>query len=1045
MPNYSTRFIEGAAAAFALFVMVIGCSTAAATVDPQQLLSVLKWRSVGPYTGGRVTSVAGVAAHPNVFYAAYADGGLWRTTSYGNEWKNISGSAFGTDAVGAVAVAPSNPEIIYVGTGDPAPRNTVMTSGEGMFKSTDGGKTWVHIGLAKTHVISWIVVDPSNPNVVYAASMGHIWAPNKNSGVYKTTDGGKSWKKVLYVNAGTGAITLAMDPKDPNVVYASMWQFIRHPWGFSSGGPSSGIYKTTDGGAHWSNITHAAGLPPGIFGKVGLAVAPSQPNVVYALIQAKLPKHPGKPGGLFRSSNGGRTWTLVNASSKLTQRAFYYMRVYVDPKDANTVYLPNVNVFVSHDAGKTLIKLKPPHGDNHAFWVNPSNPEILIEGNDGGATVSVDGGKTWSTEDNQPTGQFYHINLNHQFPFDIYAAQQDRSAVMGPSAVRFGKIPPEWKPAAGGESSWVVPQPGKPWITYGSGYFSLMNSVNTRTGVDRSIDPSPVYHVGAPASELTYRSNWSHHPIVFQSPNVLLNGMQYVLKSTDFGQSWTRIGPDLTRNDKSKQELPGGPISKDISGAEIYDTISAMAVSPTNPDVIWTGSDDGLVYVTTDDGTHWRQVRPHAMPKWIKITSVEPSYTSPGTAYITGSRYQWDDFEPYVYMTTDYGKHWTSLAHGLPSDQYLNAIRQDPDASNLLFVATSKTVFVSFNDGKQWSPLTLNLPPVRVSDLEIQAPQHAVVLATFGRGIWVLDDLQYLEQLGTANVAGTAPYLFEPQQTWLVKRSSFCFGCNGRPGGKNAPVGAAVYFYLPASYKSGMPVKLTFTTTDGKRIRSFNLPVVPKPNGTTNKVKKPKHLPKLHPGMNHFQWNLHYKPAIYPKGYFIAETGRIEAPSVVPGTYDAVLSYNGTTLKEPFVVKLDPRLTTTTQQLDARNALLLKINDTLNALSVAVNQATTARGRLQEAVAAGRVPAARASNTLAALNGDIGALVNFKIQSDEGDLVYETRVFIRLIQLAADVQQSYTPLKPQNVQGFATLSGKAQAGEKQLHVDVAAANALLRP
>ncbi|MGH8279488.1 MAG: WD40/YVTN/BNR-like repeat-containing protein [Gammaproteobacteria bacterium] len=1024
----------------ALVLAVAALAAFAAPVPQADLLQALQWRSVGPYTGGRVTSVAGVAAEPNLFYAAYAGGGVWKTEDYGYNWESVFPDNMN---IGAIAVAPSNAQVIYVGTGDSAPRNTVMTMGDGMYKSTDGGKTWSHIGLENTHVISWIVVDPSNPDVVYAAALGHVWAPNTERGVYKTTDGGQTWKKVLYINDGTGAITLAMDPSKPRVVYATMWQFSRQPWGFSSGGPDSGIFKTTDGGAHWSNITHAPGLPKGIFGKAGIAVAPSEPNVVYALVQAKT-ENPNKPGGLYRSDNGGQSWTLVNDSSELTQRAFYYMRVYVDPKDASTIYLPNVNVFVSHDSGKTLIALRPPHGDNHAFWINPDDPQVFIEGNDGGASVTRDGGKTWSTEDNQPTGQFYHINLDDQFPFHIYAAQQDRSAVVGPSAVNFGKIPAVWGRAAGGENSWVVPQPGKWWITYGSGYYSLMDSFDSRTEVDRSIDPSPIYHVGAPASELTYRSNWSHHPIMFMpnNPGVLLNGTQYVLKSTDFGQIWTKISPDLTRNDKSRQGLPGGPISKDISGAEIYDTISAMDVSPLNDNVIWTGSDDGLVYVTQDGGGHWTRVTPQGLPEWIKITCIDASQTTPGTAYLTASRYQWDDFKPYVYVTTDYGKHWTSLANGLPADQYLNAVRQDPNDPGMLFVATSKTVFLSLDNGAHWEPLTLNLPPVRVSDLAIQAQQHAVVLATYGRGIWVLDNLQYLEQLGRAQVTDTAPYLFTPQQTWLTQRSSFSFG-GGSAGGANAPGGATVFFYLPQGYTGTTPVKLSFTTAAGEVINSYDLPLVPKPNGTTNKVERPRVLPTLHAGMNHFQWDLRYPPAIYPNGYFISETGRIEAPTVVPGTYYAVLDYNGTALKEPFVIKLDPRLSTTQEQLQARNDLLLKINDTLNTLNMVINQATNARSRLQKAVAGGQVPAARARDALAALDRDIDAMVNFKIQSGEGDLVYETRVAIRLIQLAGDIQQSYTPLKPQNVLGFSILFQHAQQGEQHLQSDVAAVKKLL--
>ena len=667
-----------------------------AALPPEQLVSALHWRSVGPFVGGRVIAVSGVAQEPNLYYMGATGGGVWESQNYGTTWKNISDKYFDNNNIGALAVAPSDPKVIYVGTGESDIRNTFLT-GDGMYKSTDAGKTWTRIGLADAHVISSIVVDPNNPKVVYAAALGHVWAPNSARGVYRSTDGGQTWKKILYVNDNTGAFALAMNPSNPQVLYSTMWQAYRRPWTLSSGGPGSGIYKTTDGGTTWTNITHNPGLPTGIFGKVGVAVAASDPNIVYALIQAR---YRGQAGGLFRSDNGGQTWKLVNNSMRITQRAFYYSCVYVDPKDPNTVYLPNVSVFVSHDGGKTLVQLHPPHGDNHAFWINPNNPQNFIEGNDGGATVTLDGGKSWSPEHNQPTGQFYHVNLDNQFPFHIYGAQQDEGSMEGPSAVAFGGIPTsDWKRVRGGESSWVVPQPDAPWVTYASGYYAVMYRDDRRAGVVTSITPSPIYRDGAAASELQYRFGWIHHPILFApgEPQELLIGAQYVLRSLDQGATWTRISPDLTRNDQATEGRPGGPISADVSGAEVYPTITAMAVSPVNDNIIWTGSGDGLVYVTTDNGSHWSPVRPPSLPAWSTITCIEASYTDPGTAYLTASRYQWDDFRPYAYVTTDYGKHWTALRSGLPDDQYLESIRQDPDRAGLLLLGTSKTVFVSFD------------------------------------------------------------------------------------------------------------------------------------------------------------------------------------------------------------------------------------------------------------------------------------------------------------------------------------------------------------
>lgn len=1009
----------------------------AATLPPEQLMSALYWRSIGPYVGGRVIAVTGVAQQPNLYYMGATGGGVWKSQNYGATWENISDKYFDNANIGAIAVASSDPKVIYVGTGESDIRNTLLT-GDGMYKSTDAGQTWTKIGLTSTHVISQIVVDPTHPDIVYVAALGHVWAPNSERGVYKSADGGQTWKKILYVNDKTGAIDLVMDPRDPQILYAALWQAHRTHWGFSSGGPGSGIYETRDGGNSWTNITHNPGLPSGIFGRVGLAIAPSDPNVMYAIIQAK---YQGQDGGVFRSDDAGQSWKLVNTDMSLTQRAFYYSTLYVDPKDPNTVYFPQVSaLWVSHDGGKTLKKLHTPHGDNHVLWINPNNPDIMVEGNDGGATVTLDGGQTWSQEHNQPTGQFYHVNLDDQFPFHVYGAQQDEGSFEGPSATRGGGIPLDaWNDVPGGESTWVVPQPGSPWITYGAGYYTLFWKGNSRTGVMQSISPWPEYMEGASAAELKYRFAWIHHPILFapRNPKEMLIGSQYVMKSLDYGFTWSVISPDLTRNDKTKQGRPGGPISADVSGAEAYDTISAMSVSPLNDDIIWTGSDDGLVYVTTDGGGHWSAVRPKDLPTWSTITCVEASHTHAGTAYLTASRYQWDDFKPYVYKTTDYGKHWIALTAGLPDNQYLESVRQDPNDANLLFLATSKTVFVSFDGGGQWMPLTLNLPAVRVSDIAFQPAQHAVVLATHGRSFWVLDDLQFLEQLSHAQVASAAAYLFAPQQTWLVTR----YGTYHPGEGQNLPAGATVFFHLPANYDGHTQVQLSFTDAQGHVINSFNLPLAAE--------KGEKNLPKLKPGMNRFQWNLRYPNAVEVKGFYVpaaagGENDTLDGPEIVPGRYYAVLDYAGTVLKQPFVVKLDPRLDTTPQQLQERFNLLMQIHDTLNALDTRLNQAIEARTALQKAVDAQTLSADKAQNTLGALDRDIADLVQLKMQSDEGSLVYEPKLRSHLAYLANDIGLAFTPVTPAQQQVFAVLSAQATQGQASLQEDIARANTLLR-
>ena len=1021
----------------------------AAPVPVGKLTSALQWRSVGPYTGGRVTTVAGIADEPNVFYMGTAGGGVWKTDDYGHSWKSISDKDFKSNNIGAMAIAPSNSRIIYVGTGDSAPRNTVLT-GEGMYKSTDGGKSWQYIGLGDTHIISWIIVDPTNPDVVYVAALGHLFASNPDRGVFKTTDGGKTWKKILYVNEGTGAISLAMDPSNPGVLYAAMWQMSRKHWTFASGGPGSGIYKSTDGGASWTNISHRPGLPTGIFGKVGLAVAPSRPNIVYALIQAD---YKGQAGGLFRSDDAGRSWKLVNNSMDITQRAFYYMTVFVDPKDPDTIYLPNVGVYVSHNGGKKLTALHPPHGDNHVLWINPSNPQLFIEGNDGGATVTLNGGKAWSSEDNQPTGQFYHANLDDQFPFHIYGAQQDRSSVEAPSAMPAGTIPPVWKDIQGGEMSWVVPTPGRPWVTYGSGYYSMEWREDRRTGLITNVSPWPAYKFGLAGSQIKYRYGWIHHAVVFaaKDPKELLMGANVLLQTTDEGIHWKPISPDLTRNDKSKQARPGGPISADVTGEEMFDTLSSIAVSPLTDDVIWTGSDDGLVYLTTDAGRNWRQVRPPTLPAWSTVSCIEASHTDEGTAYVSASRFEWDDFRPYVYKTTDYGRHWTQITSGLPQDQYIESVRQDPNDPDLLIAGTSATVYFSLDGGQQWQPLTLKLPAVRVDDVEIQPEQHAVVLATFGRGFWVLDNLQFLEQLAASEVASDAPHLFKPQQSWLVTRRMGGFGPHG-PGGQNLPSGVTVFFQLPSDYNGSTPVKLSFSDASGKLVRSFPLhlekktkPAPPSENPAVARKESEEKATGVHAGMNRFQWDLRYADAVDVKGIynsFFAAAPPV-GPEVLPGTYYATLTYGDTTQKQPFVVKLDPTLQTTQAELQQRFDLLMRVHDALNRLDTNLNQAIDARDALQKAMTDKHVSARKAKREIDHLNRDIDGLVDLKIQSGEGALVYPGRLRAWLTSVAGQVSMAFVPPTPAMVEVADGYVSDAIAGASRLRSDIAAADGVL--
>jgi photosystem II stability/assembly factor-like uncharacterized protein len=1023
-----------------VFVATFGAALAlpAAAAAQSAPLSALRWRSVGPYIGGRVVAVTGVRGNPNLFYMGAVDGGVWKSTDYGLRWTNITDSTLpgSSTSIGAIAVAPANPNVIYVGTGESDIRGDVIT-GDGVFRSADGGKTWARAGLEDTHTISNLIVDPANPDVVYASSLGHVFKPGADRGVFKTTDGGHTWQKILFVGDSTGCVNLVMDAADPNVLYAAMWQAYRTPWNLSSGGPGSGLYKTIDGGAHWTDLSHNPGLPSGqLLGKIGVAVAPSAANVVYAAIQAH-------DGGVFRSDDGGATWRRVNDEWKLRQRAFYYMAIFVDPKDPNTVYMPEVDaLFVSHDGAKTFTRLRTPHGDNHVLWINPDDPTILLEGNDGGATVSTDAGKTWSPEHNQPTGQFYDVNLDDQFPFHIYGAQQDEGSFEGPSATSQRGIPvSEWKRAAYGESTPTVPEPGHPGVTYGSGYYSIFLRYDPATEEYESVSPWPHYQEGASSGELKYRFAWTH-PILFSAanPHELLVGAQVVMKSVDRGRTWRAISPDLTRNDPATEAPSGGPIDLDHSGAEIYPYVSALAVSPLDDSVIWAGSSDGLVHVTADGGRRWQAVTLPGLPAWSQISSIEPARRDRNAAYLTAQRYMWDDFAPYVYKTADLGRHWTRLTEGLPSDAYVFALRQDPDDADLLFLGTKSTVYVSLDAGAHWRPLALNLPAVQVRGIAINRRQGDVVIATHGRAFWVLDNLALLEQM-TRRAAPPADSaaLFAVEGAWLTHDYGGPSGFPGAPdAGENPPFGATVFFQIPTAYDGTTPVSLTFTDSAGRTIRRFDLHL--KAGGhparldtiespTARKRAAEERLTAISPGMNHFQWNLRYPDATEVQGFEppIAAGGlpdEVDGPVITPGSYRVVLSYGGHTMEQRFAVALDPRIHTSRSALARRLALQLRIHAALDSLDGTINQAIGVRDSLA-ALSGGRSRAA-------ALDSAINGLVQLDLHSSEGSLLHETKLRSHLAYLAAEIDLAYAEPTVAQSQVFDLLDRQAKAGEERL-------------
>lgn len=1026
----------------AAICLFLGLGVAAQTPNAG-LLSRLEWRSVGPYIGGRVVAVAGVPGNRDLYYMGTTGGGIWKSTNAGLSWQNISDGKLpsASPSIGAIAVAPSNPRVIYAGTGESDIRND-MIPGDGVYRSSDGGVTWAYAGLRDTHSISALAVDPGNPDVVYVASLGHVFAANPERGVFKTSDGGKTWKRILFVDDQTGAINVVLEPNHPEVLYAAMWQAQRTPWSLNSGGPGSGLYKSTDGGAHWTNLTHNPGFPAGVLGRIGVGVTAADPNVVYAMAQAK-------EGGVFRSNDAGATWRRVNSDQALRQRAFYYMSIYPDPRDANTAYVPEVDaLWVTHDGGKTFRELHTPHGDNHIVWINPNNTRILLEGNDGGATVSTDAGLTWSDEHNQPTGQFYHVNLDDQFPYHIYGAQQDEGSVDGPSASAGGSIAlGDWKRVAYGESTWVVPQPDNPNITYGSGYFSIFMRYDLATGQFQSVGPWPYYREGSASNALEYRFGWTH-PILFSpvNPKELLIGAQYVVRSDDYGQTWRKISPDLTRNEAATELPSGGPVDLDQSGAEIYPGISALAVSPADGDVIWAGSDDGLIHVTTDAGANWTAVQPAGLPEHAWISSIEPDAKDRASAYLTAWRYMWDDFKPYVYVTHNLGQSWQPLTTGLPADAYAFAIRQDPAQPDLLFLGAGYSIYTSFDSGAHWQPLTRNLPPAQVRDIAINNRQGQVVVATHGRAFWVLDDLPLLEQLARGVPTATGgTRLFAPATAWL----SHAYGGGGRGGaaaGTNPAFGATVYFELPGDYSGTTPATLTFSNSEGQVVRSFDLhlrsraaarpaPGAPPPTAAEQLAR----LTAAGPGMNRFLWDLRYPPATEVTGFHppAAAGGlddTVDGPVVTPGNYTATLDNGGQKSSSSFQVALDPGIHASADDLQAELDLQLKIHSLLDGLDRKINQAIATRQKLESGTRNSQSDAA-----LEELNQVLGDMVQLKIVASEGSLLYETKLRSHIAYLAASVALAYARPTAAQYAVFDQLTKEAAAGQQRLDAAIAAA------
>ncbi len=919
------------------FLFVLSILALAGTAGAQQLgknaLGGMKWRLVGPFRGGRTEAVAGVPG-TDTFYLGAVGGGVWKTTNAGLNWEPLFDGE-PTQAIGAVAVAPSDPNVIYVGTGEPCLREDI-TYGDGMYKSVDGGKTWTHIGLEDTRHIASILVDPRNPNIVLVAAIGHAFGPNAERGIFRTTDGGETWTKVLYKDENTGATDMVFDPKNPHIIYAALYQERRYPWTFVGGGPGSGIYKSSDEGKTWKHI-EGHGLPPGVLGKIGLAVGANGERV-YALLEAENDK-----SGLYVSDNAGGSWRFVNGDHRLIQRGWYFMHILADPQNTDTIYVLDVGFYRSTDGGHLFSTVRVPHGDNHAMWIDPTDSKRMIVGNDGGATISTDWGETWSTLENQPTGQFYHVATDNRFPYYIYGAQQDLSSVAIASRTAHGYIGrQDWYDVGGGESGYIVPDPADPNIVYGGTYFGILTRFNKRTEQSLLISPWPDDPDGWPASDQKYRFTWTM-PIAIspENPNVLYFAAQVLFKSTNGGQSWTVISPDLSRNDKSKQGPSGGPVAKDQASAEYYDLIYTVAESPVKQGLIWAGTDDGLIWVTQNDGQHWENVTPKGIPDWSKVALIDPSPEQAGTAYAAVDNFKNDDLHPYAYKTTDYGKTWTLITKGIPDGAFVRVVREDPERAGLLFAGTERGVYVSFNDGGNWQPLKMNLPAVPVRDLTIKGDD--LIIATHGRAFWSLDDITPLRDM-TAETLDAPVHFYKPAPAVRFRGPSFSFGVRAGVGA-NPPDGVVLDYSLASEPKEDISLDILDST--GKVIRHYSSRPKSEPvcHADSPEERHPHgELPK-DKGLNRFVWDMRYeKPVEVPCAVY--DEGGPIGPLALSGHYRARLTIEGKAYAVPIQIVPDPRVKASEADLAKQFDLVSKLSDLMAQDHMAVLEIRDVRNQL---------------------------------------------------------------------------------------------------
>lgn len=961
-----------------LTLVIILCASAYSQTVPYQ---DLKYRNIGPFRGGRVTAVTGVASQPDVYYFGATGGGVWKTTNSGRRWEPVTDKFLTTGSVGAIGVAESDPNVVYVGMGEVPIRGNV-SHGDGIYKTTDAGKTWKKMGLEDTRHIGRVRVHPKNPDLVYVAALGHTFGPNEQRGVFRSKDGGVTWQKILDRGPKAGAVDLAMDPSNPRILYAAFWEVYRKPWTLESGGSGSGLWKTTDGGDTWTELSKKPGMPKGLQGKIGVTVSPANADRLYAIVEAA-------EGGVFRSDDAGETWTRVNQDRSLRQRAWYYTRIYADPKNADVVYVLNVGFHRSADGGRTFTTIGVPHGDNHDLWIAPHDSDRMVEGNDGGANVTRDGGKSWTAQ-NQATAQFYRVTTDNDFPYNIYGAQQDNTTVrIASRTADAGITERDWFPVGGGESGWIAPHPKDSRIVFAGSYGGYLTRDDKRTGQTRTVNVWPDNPMGRAPSELKYRFQWNF-PILFSphDANVLYAASNVLHRSMNEGQSWEDMSGDLTRNDRSKQVSSGGPITKDNTSVEYYGTIFTVAESPVKKGVLWTGSDDGLVHVSEDGGRNWRNVTPKDMPEWIQVNSVEASPHEAGAAYVAATMYKWDDFRPYLYKTADYGKTWTRIVNGIDAGAFTRVVREDPARRGLLYAGTETGMYVSFDDGMKWESLRLNLPVVPITDLAVHKRDGDLVVATQGRSFYVLDDLHVLHQIKDGTAKGDA-YLFAPEPAYRGAGAGRTRIPPGAAIGENPPNGAVLYCYLKDEPKG--ETTLEILDSAGKTLRKMTQ--------------------KLKPGLNLVVWDLRMTEATTVPG-MILWAGFTQGPKVAPGRYQARLTVDGKTLSQGIEVRKDPRLTDVSQEdLEKQLALSLQVRDKLSETHQAILKIRDVRKQIDEMTtrldAKERKDVVEAGKALAKkLTAIEEELYQTKNQSSQDPLNYPIRLNNRLAALYGSIQSA---------------------------------------